>query len=332
MACIVSASEASPTSPTTTNDTMGHTYTDDQVAMVMGLACVTHPDCVPIIWTKCFSATKNPDVIQLHLKEQMQQWALAQGIIINSAVHFPEQLLTDIATLRFNPGGSLTSGTWIVRGLAIMCCTPYKPGIWDEIRTKEDTAKATATTWTFSEELKRAKGSQHTPPSTQGKLWLALDTFCALIQTLRGSKCNYYKALVELHLILMADTVQALRSQFTLYTIRSYFWAIINDGCDYLGKQLLKQHFALGTPKLPTSLLDDILYDVCFQRPMIRNYFPKHGNHPQHHLRTTSTTARKTQTSQTTNATRRKPKHGGGPTQISNGHPPPPPAVPQPSE
>jgi hypothetical protein len=115
MACIVSASQALLTNPTLTIDTKGHTYTEDQVAMVMGLACVTHPDRVPVIWMKCFSATKNPDVIRFHLKEQMQQWALAQGTIINGAVHFPKQLLIDIAMLRFNLGGSLTSETWIRR-------------------------------------------------------------------------------------------------------------------------------------------------------------------------------------------------------------------------
>jgi hypothetical protein len=73
----------------------------------------------------------------------------------------------------------------------------------------------------------------------------------------------------------MANTIQALPTQFTPYTIRLYFWAIINDGHDYLGKQLLKQHFALGTPKFPTSLLNGILYDIRFQCPSIRNNFPE---------------------------------------------------------
>jgi hypothetical protein len=69
MAWIVSASQALPTDPTTAHDTKSHTYTEDQVAMVMGLVCVTHPEGIPIIWTKCFYTTKNPDVIWFHLKE-----------------------------------------------------------------------------------------------------------------------------------------------------------------------------------------------------------------------------------------------------------------------
>ncbi len=96
-------------------------------------------------------------------------------------MHFPEQLLSDIAMLQFSPGGALTSGTWIGWGLIIMCCIPYEPGMWDEIRTKEDAAKATATTWTYSKELKRAKGSPCTPLSTHGELRLALDMLCTLI-------------------------------------------------------------------------------------------------------------------------------------------------------
>ncbi len=69
--------------------------------------------------------------------------------MINGTVHFPKQLLTNIAMLQFNPGGSLTSGTWIGWGLTIMCYIPYKPGIWGKIRAEEDAAKATATTQTF---------------------------------------------------------------------------------------------------------------------------------------------------------------------------------------
>jgi hypothetical protein len=84
----------------------------------------------------------------------MKQWALAHGTIIDGAMHFPKQLLSNIATLRFNPEGALTSGTWIGRGLTIMCCIPYEPGMWDEIRAKEDATKATATTRTYSEELR----------------------------------------------------------------------------------------------------------------------------------------------------------------------------------
>ena len=82
MAHILSASQALLTNKTTTNNTKGHNYTKDQVAMVMGL----DPDHVPPIWTKCFSTTKNPDMICFHIKEQMQQWATSQEKIIDGVV------------------------------------------------------------------------------------------------------------------------------------------------------------------------------------------------------------------------------------------------------
>jgi hypothetical protein len=64
MVRIISASQALPSNPTTlTPNTKGYNYTEDQVAMVMGLACVTRPDLVPVIWLKCFSTTKNPDLL-----------------------------------------------------------------------------------------------------------------------------------------------------------------------------------------------------------------------------------------------------------------------------
>jgi hypothetical protein len=59
MACIISTSQALMTNPMTpSNNTKGHNYTEDQVAMVMGLACVTRPDCVSFICTKFFSTIK----------------------------------------------------------------------------------------------------------------------------------------------------------------------------------------------------------------------------------------------------------------------------------
>ncbi len=127
---------------------------EDQVAMIMRLACITDPNQVPPIWKKCFAQTKNLDVMRFHLKDQLLKWAAKNRCIIDGAVHIPEQLLTDIATLRFNPGGSLTDSTWVGRGLTIMCCLPYKPGAWDDIQAEEEAARATAATRTLAEELK----------------------------------------------------------------------------------------------------------------------------------------------------------------------------------
>ena len=127
---------------------------EDQVAMIMRLACITDPNQVPPIWKKCFAQTKNLDVMRFHLKDQLLKWAAKNRCIIDGAVHIPEQLLTDIATLRFNPGGSLTDSTWVGRGLTIMCCLPYKPGAWDDIQAEEEAARATAATRTLAKELK----------------------------------------------------------------------------------------------------------------------------------------------------------------------------------
>jgi hypothetical protein len=146
-----------------------------------------------------------------------------------------------------------------------------------------------------------------------------------------GSKCNYYKALVELRLILMADTIQALRTQFTLYTIRLYFWGIISDGRNYLWKQLLKQHFALGTPKFPTSLHDDILYDIRFQFPSIRKKIPNVWKPPP-----TPPVYFPNNSQQNTNISNSKRNHTqpqawGGTGTNQQWIPSTPPAVPQPS-
>lgn len=173
----------------------------------MGLACVTDPNQLPPIWRKCFTQTKNQDVMQFHLEDQLTKWAAKNGCVIDRAVNIPEQLLTDIATLRFNPGGSLTDSTWVGRGLTIMCCLLYEPGVWDDIRAEEEAARATSATRTLAEELKRSKGVQRTPPKTHADLRIMLDTFCSLIWTLFGNECNYYKGLLNVRNVLLSETV-----------------------------------------------------------------------------------------------------------------------------
>ena len=65
-----------------------------------------------------------------------------------------------------------------------------------------------------------------------------------------------------------------MRSRYTPHTIRSYFWAIINDGREYLGTKLLKQNFMTGTPAFPSLLLYNILHNIRFQQVTVRNNFP----------------------------------------------------------
>jgi hypothetical protein len=146
MARIIISAQGTPTSATSSTKGKGRDYSEDQVAMIMGLACVMDPNQVPPIWKKCFTQTKNLDVMRFHLKDQTLQWVAKNRCIINGAVNIPEQLLTDIATLRFNLGGSLTDSTWVGRGLTIMCSLPYKPGAWDDILAEEVAARATAAT------------------------------------------------------------------------------------------------------------------------------------------------------------------------------------------
>ena len=146
-----------------------------------------------------------------------------------------------------------------------MCCLPYKPGAWDDIRAEVEAARAKAATRTLAEELKRSKGVQRMPPNTHADLRIALNTFCALIWTLFSNECNYYKGLLNVRNILLSETVLSMRSKYTPHTICSYFWAIINDGCKYLETKLLKQHFMTGTPLFPSLLLYVILHNICFQ-------------------------------------------------------------------
>jgi hypothetical protein len=272
---------------------------------------------------------KNIDVMRFHLKDQMLQWAAKNGCFIDGAVNIPEQLLTDIATLKFNPGASLMDSTWVGRGLTIMCCLSYKPGAWDDIQAEEEGARATAATRTLAEELKRSKGVQRTPLNTHADLCIALDTFCVLIWTLFGNECNYYKGLLNVRNVLLSEMVLSMRSRYTPHTICSYFWAIIDDGREYLGTKLLKQHFMTGTLAFPSSLLYDILHDIRFQRVTVRNNFPpawivQPQVNPPTYQQDATQHQPATQQQKRGNNQRPTAKWGTQPTQQQGGLPPPP--------
>ncbi len=74
-----------------------------------------------------------------------------------------------------------------------MRCISYSQGVLEGLLAEEEAARTTHTMHMMEEELKRSNGTQRNPPTTYGDLCPAINTFAALLWTLFGSKCDYYK-------------------------------------------------------------------------------------------------------------------------------------------
>ena len=258
------------------DDDKGWTYNDDKLATIMGFCHIDNPNDIPDVWHSGFSITKNCDTLRYLLKDYMRAWAnTTEGAKIDGAVNFSEQFLTDIGSLKFNHGGASGDIKWIGRGITIMTCLPHGVGEWEELLAEEEAARRTTTTRTLDDELKRSKGTRRDPPSTYGDLCLAIDTFAALLWTLFGDKCDYYKKIMAVRSLLYSDIVLSHRSRLTSSVIKTYVWAIIDDGRDYFSKRLLRLHFKKSPIPFPVSLLDDIYSNVRFGKDVERVNFPQ---------------------------------------------------------
>ena len=219
---------------------------------------------------------QNCDTLRYLLKDYMRLWAnTTERAKIVGAVNFSEQFLTDIGNLKFNHGGSSGDIKWVGRGITTVTCLPQEVGEWEELLAEEEAARRTTTTRTLNNKHKHSKGTQRDPPTMNGDLCLAIDTFAALLWTLFSDKCDYYKKIMTVRSILYSDIVLSHRSCVTSSVIKTYLWAIINNGRDYFSKHLLCLHFKKLPVPFPILLLDDIYSNVRFGKEVERVNFPQ---------------------------------------------------------
>ena len=81
------------------------------------------------------------------------------------------------------------------------------------------------------------------PPDNYFELRLSVNTFCALIWTLFGDKCDYCKGLLEVAETLDQQEVHIIRDSFTADICRCITWAILTDGRSFFNTVLIEAQF-----------------------------------------------------------------------------------------
>jgi hypothetical protein len=135
------------------------------------------------------------------------------------------------------------------------------------IKDNEETRRVTAHTAQFNEVRRRQKTPPSPPPDTYFELRLSVNTFCALVWTLLGDKCDYYKGSFEVCEMLDLQKVHIILESFDADICPRITWAILSDGRSFFNTVLLETQFRRGEQfKWPTSLIYKTMVDVRFAK------------------------------------------------------------------
>ena len=265
--------------PTTTNPNKGKDYDDQQVYMLMGFSHITDVNELSPVWA-AFQATKNADAHRLELGAQMRAWTDYSKIPIVRNMDFSDKALGYMVKMQFNPPGCAGVAYYssIDKGLTILTCRPPEGEDIEAIRARE-MLEELATTRTLADVLNTPTITGNIkPPEDYNELMMNLATFCALLWSLFGEKCDYYIKCLALYRAMEDTPVFVMRRNFSPLLCRQMTWAIIEDGRRYFSRILTKRHFETSTQSgaivFPKSLLDDINQAAVYLTPINRPSFP----------------------------------------------------------
>ena len=256
------------------DDVGGKLYSANNVTALKGYCGVIDPRGIPPIWDS-FQQTREIASHRHNLRVAMAQWSKDTGKDINKAPFFTEQTVKDIVGLNLNPGEAVPTFTSAQRGISILTCRPKSAIEVETIKDFEEARRATAHTARFNEVRRRQKAPPSPPPDNYFELRLSVNTFCALIWTLFGGECDYYKGLWEVADTLDQQEVHIIRDSFTADVCRRITWAILTDGRSFFNTVLVEAQFrGRDRVRWPTSLIHKITDDVRFAKAIDRPMYP----------------------------------------------------------
>ena len=229
---------------------------------------------IPPIWD-AFQQTKELASHRHNIRTGMQKWSKQKGLDIDKAPFFTESSIKDIVGQNFNPGEAVTTFSRAQRGISILICRPKTAQEVEKIKDYEDARRETTHTAQFNDVRRRQKTQPSPPPDTYHELRYSINTFCALLWTLFGEECDYYKGMLEIAETLDLQEVRVIHDSFTADICRRITWAILTDGRSFFNTVIVEAQFRRTERfKWPTSLIHKIIDDVRFAQPIFRPNYP----------------------------------------------------------
>ena len=264
----------------------GRNYDKYQLAVVRGFSHTHEFTGIQKIWA-LFQTTKHVETHRNNIKRTMAHWADAQRppVLIDRNLYITNATLKDILALRFNPGNSTAELETAEQGLLILICRPRSSESKAAQRKRElIEGRASKSNLSLGDAKKMYKSSEPTAcPEDYNALTKCLGTYCALVHTLFGSRCVFFKHCRDLLLVMNSDRVTERQHAFTPVFCRQVIWAIVEDGRAYFSQQMTAEDFVGVHPddiEYPESTLDELKPHLRNQSPIFRSSFPPQWSHP----------------------------------------------------
>lgn len=257
----------------------GRNYDKYQLAVIRGFSHSPNLNGVQQIWA-LFQTTKHADTHKNNLKRKMIQWADAQRppVAIDRNLYITNATLKDILALRFNPGNSMAELETADQGISILICRPRTSENKAAQRKKELIEGRASKNLSLDDATKLfSPGDTALCPEDYNSLTKCIGTYCALLHTLFGSKCQFWIHCMALLGVLNSDVVSEKQHAFTPLFCRQVIWAIVEDGRAYFSKQLTVDDFLGVHPDdiaYPESTLVELKPHLRNQSPIHRSTFP----------------------------------------------------------
>ena len=234
------------------------------MAVVQGFAHVEDITGVPIVWA-LFQYTKNLETHKENVKRKMVEWATTttpdrpNQVSIDRSLYITDALMRDILALNFNPNGISAEVDTADKGLSILAVRARTAAQQSEIRRYEKAAEKSKRNWTMEVAAAEYVTAYDTGalPDNYDELMRCLGTYCALLHTLFGSKCLFYRNCYKLWATMNSDFVYGKRDKFVAITCRRIVWALIEEARLYFSHRLSVDDF------LNAVMPEDIPYPTC---------------------------------------------------------------------
>ena len=263
----------------------GQKYDEFQMAVVMGFAHVDDIAGVPIIWA-LFQYSNKLDIHKDTLKRRMTEYATTttpdrpEQVTIDRSLYITDATMREIIAINFNPGGVSADADMADKGLSILVCRARTAAQRAEIKRYERTKDKSKRNWSKQEAEEDEVTAYDTGalPDDYNELLRCLGTYCALLHTLFGNKCSFYRNCFRLWTEMNSEVVCEKREKFSALFCRQIVWAILEESRAFFAQRLSVEDF--DNAQLPEDIpypscsLAVVIQSVKYITPIERSTFP----------------------------------------------------------
>ena len=252
-------------------------YNQDQLAALLGFHNVKNVQYLQKVWRQ-FKAQKTPnyDMMRRAIKSEMLAWADWSRCWIKEGVYFDNKTLDEWIALKFNPGDSTALYSSADKGISILKCRQPSSALLEQWRYNEEVWDATKGNATYVDVVKQGKNKEVcTTAHDYMELRSNIATFCALLFTLFGDRCDLYRSMLEILQILSHPFCGQNKLAYTPEVCRRITWAIIVDTRSFFNDIKLADDFLSGQRlQMPVSTLDGDYMAIKHGIKIERHNFP----------------------------------------------------------